>query len=325
LGHYDRQDQFRIDGVTGPDEYSALADNNVYTNLMAQQNLRAAADCAARQTAGARALGVDEAEIAEWRRAAEAMRIPFDAQLGIHPQADGFTEHQEWDFAHTRRDQYPLLLHFHYFDLYRKQVLKQPDVVLAMAQREDAFTPAQKACNFNYYERLTVRDSSLAAATQAVIAAEVGQIELAYDYAREAALIDLHDLEHNTRDGVHLAALAGARIALIQGFAGMRARDGRLAFAPRLPAGLTRLGFRVGYRDWRLELAVAPLSVSYTLLDGPTIQLTHHGEALTVSQGESCIRPIPVCVPTPRPSQPPGREPRGRRLTHVPSRSRHAA
>jgi alpha,alpha-trehalose phosphorylase len=325
LGHYDRHGQFRIDGVTGPDEYSALADNNVYTNLMAQQNLRGAADGATRQPAGAWALGVQETEIAEWRRAAEAMRIPFDAELGVHPQADGFTEHQEWDFAHTRRDQYPLLLHFHYFDLYRKQVVKQPDLVLAMALRGDAFTPEQKARNFNYYERLTVRDSSLAAATQAVIAAEVGQTELAYDYAGEAALIDLRDLEHNTRDGVHLAALAGARIALIQGFAGMRAHNGRLAFAPRLPAGLTRLEFRVRYRDWRLELAIAPTSVSYTLLDGPTIQLTHHGEALTVTQGESCIRPIPACVPTPRPSQPPGREPRRRTLTHVPSRSRHEA
>jgi alpha,alpha-trehalose phosphorylase len=325
LGHYDRQGQFRIDGVTGPDEYSALADNNVYTNLMAQQNLRAAADCASRHPARARALGVDDAEIAEWRRAAEVMRIPYDPDLGVHPQADGFTEHEEWDFAHTRRDQYPLLLHFHYFDLYRKQVVKQPDLVLAMAQREDAFTPQQKARNFAYYERLTVRDSSLAAATQAVIAAEVGHTELAYDYARETALIDLHDLERNTRDGVHLAALAGARIALIQGFAGMRARDGRLAFAPRLPAGLTRLGFRVRYRDWRLKLAVAPTSVSYTLLDGPTIRLTHHGEALTLTPSESCDRSIPECVPmTLPPSQPPGREPRRRTLSRLPSRTRHA-
>ena len=292
---------------------------------MAQQNLRAAADVAERQPARGRALGVDEAEIAEWRRAAEGMRIPFDPELGVHPQADGFTDHQEWDFAHTRRDQYPLLLHFHYFDLYRKQVVKQPDLVLAMTMREDAFTLEQKARNFDYYERLTVRDSSLAAATQAVMAAEVGHTELAYDYAREAALIDLDDLEHNTRDGVHLAALAGARIASIQGFAGMRARDGRLAFAPRLPTGLTRLGFRVRYRDWRLEISVTPTTVSYTLLDGPTIQLTHLGEAFTVTQGESCDRPIPACVSTPRPSQPPGREPRPRRLTHIRSRSRHAA
>jgi alpha,alpha-trehalose phosphorylase len=325
LGHYDRQGQFRIDGVTGPDEYSAIADNNVYTNLMAQQNLRGAADCATHLPTGAGALGVDEAEIAEWRRAAEAMRIPFDADLGVHPQADGFTEHQEWDFANTRRDQYPLLLHFHYFDLYHKQVVKQPDLVLAMALREDAFTPEQKARNFNYYERLTVRDSSLAAATQAVMAAEVGHTELAYDYAREAALIDLHDLEHNTRDGVHMAALAGGRIALIQGFAGMRARDGRLTFAPRLPAGLKRLAFHVRYRDWHLRLEVRTTSVSYMLLDGPTIQLTHHGEVLTLSQGESRVLRIPTCVPTPRPSQPPGREPRRRTLTRVPSRPRHAA
>ncbi|MBA2285555.1 MAG: glycoside hydrolase family 65 protein, partial [Ktedonobacteraceae bacterium] len=164
-------DQFRIDGITGPDEYSAIADNNVYTNLMAQHNLRWAAEAAQRLPAKARALGVDAGEVASWREAAEKMRIPYDERLGVNPQADAFTEHEVWDFAGTPLEKYPLLLHFPYFDLYRKQVLKQADLILAMHLHSDAFTAEQKARNFAYYEPLTVRDSSLSASTQAVLAA----------------------------------------------------------------------------------------------------------------------------------------------------------
>ncbi len=182
LGHHDAAGAFRIDGVTGPDEYSAIADNNVYTNLMAEQNLRAAADALLRHPDKASELGVDAEEAASWRDAADAMLIPYDEALGVHPQAEGFTEHARWDFEGTRPEQYPLLLHFPYFDLYRKQVVKQADLVLAMHLRGDAFSAEEKARNFAYYEELTVRDSSLSAATQAVIAAEVGQLDLAYDY-----------------------------------------------------------------------------------------------------------------------------------------------
>ena len=213
LGHHDAAGRFRIDGVTGPDEYSAVADNNVYTNLMAQRNLRAAADAVERYPDRAADLAVDDEETASWRDAAQAMLVPYDKALGVHPQAEGFTQHQVWDFEHTTPEQYPLLLHFPYFDLYRKQVVKQADLVLALHLRGDAFSDEEKARNFAYYERLTVRDSSLSACTQAVIAAEVGHLELAFDYLSEAALIDLDDIEHNTRDGLHIASLAGTWIA----------------------------------------------------------------------------------------------------------------
>src|SRR5262249_43458225 len=159
--------------------------------------------------------GVDNDEVAAWTAAAAAMTVPYDEHLGVHAQSEGFTRQQVWDFAATTPEQYPLLLHFSYFELYRKQVIKQPDLVLAMQKRGDAFTAEQKARNFAYYERITVRDSSLAAGTEAVLAAEVGHTELAYDYVGEAALMDLADLEHNTRDGMHMASLAGAWIAIV--------------------------------------------------------------------------------------------------------------
>jgi alpha,alpha-trehalose phosphorylase len=313
LGHHDAEGRFRIDGVTGPDEYSALADNNVYTNLMAERNLRAAADAVERHPDRAAELGVDLEETAEWRDAARAMLIPYDAIRGVHPQAEGFTEHQPWDFARTDADQYPLLLHFPYFDLYRRQVLKQADLVLALHLRGDAFSAEEKARDFDYYEPLTVRDSSLSACTQAVVAAEVGYTELAYDYFAEAALMDLEDLEHNTRDGLHIASLAGAWIAAVAGFGGMRDHDGSLSFAPRLPERLSRLAFRLCFRGRRLRVEVDDRAVRYSLLEGESLEIAHHAEALTVSPGEAVTRDIPPAPPREEPAQPPARAPARRR------------
>src|SRR5262249_10088378 len=207
IGHFDIQGFFRIDGVTGPDEYSAVADNNVYTNLMARRNLVGAATACVRHPDKARSIGVTPEEMAGWRAAADRMFIPYDEKLGVHPQAEGFTEHETWDFAGMTKDQYPLMLHFPYFDLYRKQVVTQPDLVLAMQVCGNEFSHEQRTRNFEYYERITVRDSSLAACTEAVAAADAGHLRLALDYLAESALMDLHDFENNTRDGLHVASL----------------------------------------------------------------------------------------------------------------------
>ncbi|MGO9784791.1 MAG: glycoside hydrolase family 65 protein, partial [Streptosporangiaceae bacterium] len=268
LGHHDAHGRFRIDGVTGPDEYSAVVDNNVYTNLMARQNLLAAVETAKRYPNRARELGIDAEESGRWQDAAEQMFIPYDETLGVHPQDEDFTRHDVWDFAGTPLEKNPLLLHFPYFDLYRKQVVKQADLVLAMYLCPDAFTAEQKARNFDYYEALTVRDSSLSACTQAVMAAEVGQVELAFDYLGEAALMDLRDLEHNTRDGIHIASLAGAWIALVGGFGGLRHRDGTISLAPRLPQALSRLAFTILIRGRRLHVEANHTSATYSLADG---------------------------------------------------------
>ncbi len=313
LGHHDLRGRFRIDGVTGPDEYSAIADNNVYTNLMAARNFIGAAAICERHHERARELGVTSEEMADWRAAADRIFIPYDQRIGVHAQAESFTDHEIWDFAATKPDQYPLMLHFPYFDLYRKQVVKQPDLVLAMQFCGDAFTDEQKARNFDYYERITVRDSSLAACTQAVIAAEVGHLRLALDYAAEAALMDLQDLEHNARDGLHIAALAGTWIALVNGLGGMRDHGGVLSFAPRLPDGLTSLAFSILRRGLCLRVEVSARAATYRLTRGSgALQLFHHGEAVTVSDSGPIERPIPPLVSREPPPQPPGREPRRR-------------
>ena len=309
LGHHDDQGGFHIDGVTGPDDYSAVANDNIYTNLMARRNLLAAADAVERYPERARDLGVSDEESADWRDAAQAMIIPFDEALGVHPQAAGFTRHQVWDFAHTSAGQYPLNEHFTYFDLYRKQVVKQADLVLAMHLAGGAFTDEQKARNFDYYERLTVRDSSLSACTQAAVAAEVGQLDLAYDYLGETALMDLRDLQHDTRDGVHIASLAGTWVALVSGFGGLREVGQQLGFVPRLPAALSRLAFTVLFRGQRLRVEVTPAEARYALADGDPLEIVHHGQPVKLSAGQPQAWPSPAAPSRPRPSQPPGREP----------------
>jgi alpha,alpha-trehalose phosphorylase len=312
LGHHDDSGRFRIDGVTGPDEYSAVADNNVYTNLMAQRNLNAAAAAAERNPEPAAALGVDSEETASWRDAAQAMLIPYDEALGVHPQAEAFTEHARWDFDATSPEQYPLMLHYPYFQLYRKQVVKQADLVLAMHLRGDAFSAEQKARNFGYYEPLTVRDSSLSACTQAVLATEVGHLELAYAYLSEAALMDLDDIEHNTRDGLHIASLAGTWIAAVAGLGGMRDHDGALSFAPRLPAMLTRLAFRLCFSGRRLLVEVRHRHASYTLLEGAPLEIAHHGAPTELGSGKALVLAIPHSPRLEAPRQPRGRAPGGR-------------
>ncbi|MFK4144646.1 glycoside hydrolase family 65 protein [Streptomyces sp. NPDC004065] len=312
LGHHDHHGTFHIDGVTGPDEYSAIADDNTYTNLMARANLLAAADAVERWPKEAERLGADDEESATWRDAAEAMNIPYNGELGVHEQHAGFTRYQRWDFAATRADQYPLLLHFPYFDLYRKQVVKQADLVLAMYTCGSEFDEPHVARNFAYYEPLTVRDSSLSACVQAVIAAQTGHLRLAYDYAAEAALMDLEDLEHNTRDGLHIASLAGTWLALVAGFGGTRRVGDRLEFSPRLPEKFSRLAFTLQFRGRRLRVEIDQQSATYTLLAGTRLTIRHHGETFTVHPGAPATGPVPPPKHLPPPEQPPHRKPNSR-------------
>ncbi|HEY2949630.1 MAG TPA: glycoside hydrolase family 65 protein [Micromonosporaceae bacterium] len=314
LGHHDVDGGWHIAGVTGPDEYTAIVNDNVFTNLAAAHNLRAAAQAADRHPGPARDLGVTVEETTAWRDAADAVNVPYDIDLRVHQQSAGFTRLPEWDFE-AYRDKYPLLLHVPYFDLYRRQVIKQADLMLAQYWFGHHFDDEDKARNVDYYERRTVRDSSLSAAVQAVTAAEVGHVELAYDYAWESAQVDLRDIDHNSGDGLHIASLAGVWTALVAGFGRLRQHDGQLSFAPQLPDRITRLSFTIRWHGLRLGVDVEPDRVTYTLRDGADSSLTfrHNGRAVTVTADKPVVERTVKRMPMlPRPPQPPGREPNSR-------------
>ncbi|MBO3662357.1 glycoside hydrolase family 65 protein [Microbacterium stercoris] len=311
LGRWDDAGLFHIDGVTGPDEYSAMTDDNTYTNLSAKANLEGAVDAALRHPDVSEALGVSADEIDDWRRTAEGMTIPFNERLGVHEPSAGFTSRELWDFASSAPDRYPLQEHFPYFDLYRKQVIKQADLVLALYTAHEAFTQEEKARAFTYCEALTVRDSSLSAGVQSVIAAEVGQLELAADYLAEAATLDLDDLQGDTADGLHIASLASLWTAITAGIGGMRHGVSGLRFAPRLPAQLSRVSFGIRIGGRTLHLDITPETTLYRLTSGPELGIEHFGRELVLRPGaETTAANPPAAAPGPRPAQPASRAPR---------------
>ncbi|WP_254876692.1 glycoside hydrolase family 65 protein [Verrucosispora sp. NA02020] len=313
FGHFTDDGGFHVYGVTGPDEYAALVDDNAFTNLMARRNMRGAADAVERYPEAADRLGVDPSEVAAWRAAADAMVLPYDAKRGVHQQAAGFTTQPEWNFDDTGDDDYPLLLSFPYLELYRRQVVKQADLVLAMLRCPGEFTAEEKAANFAYYEARTVRDSSLSAAPQAVLAAELGHLDLAYDLFAESVLQDLLDIGDKTGDGLHLASLGGSWLALVQGFGGMRDDRELLSFDPRLPDRIDRLAFSLCWHGHRLLVTLTADEARYELPDAPAdaaVELWHHGEQVRVVAGSPARRPMPT-VPDfgDEPTAPPGRRP----------------
>src|SRR6185312_13877201 len=253
---------FCINGVTGPDEYTAVVDNNLFTNLMARENLRYAADtieALGRDHPDALAglihrTGLEATEPAAWREAADRMYLPWDERLQIHPQDDSFLDKERWDFAGTPEDHYPLLLHYHPLNLYRAQVIKQADVVLAMLLLGEQFTPEQKKRNFDYYDPLTTHDSSLSVCIQSIVANEIGYAGKALEYFRFAATMDLSDVGGNMMHGAHIASIGGTWMALVYGFAGLRDHGGRISFRPRLPRVWGRLSFTLAIRGRRLRV-----------------------------------------------------------------------
>ncbi len=286
-------DSFHIHGVTGPDEYTTVVNNNLFTNVMARYNLERAAKAVddllrvapdAHHAMVAR-LGLDPAEVDEWRACAVGMKIPFEEGLGIHPQDDYFLDREVWDLSQTPETLRPLLLHFHPLVIYRFQVLKQTDVVLALFLQGDRFTAEQKRADFEYYDPITTGDSTLSAVVQSVMAAEVGYHELALSYFNHALYVDLANLHDNTVDGLHIASAGGVWSALVNGFGGMRDHGGQLTFDPRLPEGWDSLSYALRWRgsSLRVTLTEDALDLSLDGEPGAFVIVKVRGTAYEVS------------------------------------------
>jgi alpha,alpha-trehalose phosphorylase len=226
-------------------------------------------------------LGV--AELDDWVRAADRMYLPVDEKTGIHPQDDSFLDKPRWECADIPADKHPLLLHYHPLTLYRHQVIKQADVVMAMFLVGSDFSLTDKRRNFDYYDPLTTRDSSLSSCVQSIMATEVGYEDKAMEYFLEAVLVDLGDIAGNVIDGIHIASAGGVWMALAYGFAGMRDYDGGLGFHPRLPSQWSRLRFRVAWRERLIEVEMRSGEVYYRLLEGEALTVKHEGRPLELA------------------------------------------
>jgi alpha,alpha-trehalose phosphorylase len=295
LGFYShaKGGQFCINSVTGPDEYNTVVNNNAYTNLMARENLRYAAQTVeSLRTRAPNAYSalvhkttLDPSEVEEWLRAAESMYVPYDEKLKIIPQDDLFLDREPWDFQNTPRDHYPLLLFYHPLNIYRKQVIKQADVVLAMFLLGEAFSLEAKKRNFEFYDPLTTGDSSLSSCVEAIVAAQVGDTEKAIRYGMAALLMDLADVGGNVKDGCHIASMGGTWMMLTYGLAGMRDNDGILSFWPRsAPEDNATLRFPLTYRGHMLEVEIGLEKVEYVLREGESLVIRHETEEIRLTR-----------------------------------------
>jgi alpha,alpha-trehalose phosphorylase len=304
LGFYSdtKGGKFCINGVTGPDEYNAVVNNNAYTNLMARENLRYAAevvdwlrvaepeayDALVQKTA------LDASEPSAWIRAADSMYVPSEEARKIILQDDNFLDREPWDFRNTPRDHYPLLLFYHPLNIYRTQVIKQADVVLAMFLLGDTFSPEVKERNFNFYDPLTTGDSSLSSCVEAIIAAQIGDMDKAIRYGMAALLMDLADVGGNVKDGCHIASMGGTWMMLTYGFGGMRDDDGTLSFWPRrAPEDNATLRFPVTYRGQLLDVEIGLENVEYTLRAGERLIIRHEKQEIELTREHPrAIRPV---------------------------------
>ncbi len=282
--------KFCINCVTGPDEYTAIVNNNFYTNLLASENLLFAADMLeklksedeAAYKALADKISLKNHELSEWRKAGENIYLPYDEKLGINLQDDSFLDKAPWDFANTPKENYPLLIHYHPLVIYRHQVCKQADTVLAEFLCSSKFTKEQKARDYDFYEPLTTHDSSLSAAIFSIVACEIGRTNDAFKHFEHTALTDYHDMHRNTSDGIHAASMAGSWMCVVNGFAGMRTDSGKLIFNTMLPTELEGYSFRVFYLGRMIEIKVSKDSATATRLEGDSITISFNGEEITI-------------------------------------------
>ncbi len=295
LGHFSKERGFCIHMVTGPDEYTACVDNNTYTNLLAKKNLEFAIEAIGLLEKTnpkawqelAKKLSFDQSEIELWQKAASEMYVHYDRAKGLIGQDDGFLDRPVWDFDGTPDDKHPLLLHYHYLNIYRHQVLKQADLVLAFYLLGDQFTPAEKLRNYHYYEPLTTHDSSLSFSIYGIVASELGLNAEAYEFFQQNVRLDLDNIHGNTKDGLHMAALAGTWHGIIAGFGGMRVYQGKLHFAPRCPEAWKSFTFSLKFSNNPLKVKVDANQVSYTNAGETALKLKHFYQDLIVKPGET--------------------------------------
>ncbi len=304
LGFYSgaKGGRFCINSVTGPDEYNTVVNNNAFTNLMARENLRyAARTVEVLRTANPEAYdtlvdntALEQSEVEEWTRAADLMYVPYDEHRKIIPQDDSFLDREPWDFDGTPNERYPLLLFYHPLNIYRKQVIKQADVILAMFLLGNMFSVEDKRRNFYFYDPLTTGDSSLSSCVEAIVAAQVGDADKAIRYGMAALLMDLADVGGNVKDGCHIASMGGTWMMLAYGLGGMRDDDGALSFWPRrAPEDGAILRFPVTYRGRVLEVEISSERVEYTLRAGESLSIHHETEELQLTrESPSAVRPV---------------------------------
>jgi alpha,alpha-trehalose phosphorylase len=267
IGHF-YEGHYRIHAVTGPDEYTAIVNNNYYTNALAKYHLYWSAklytellnhkEAKIQELAKAlvESIGLDESEVALMFEASQKMYLPYDEKMGIYLQDDAFLSKPKWPFW-DQIEAKPLLLHYHPLTIYRYQVLKQADAVLAHFLVEDYADLESIQKGLDYYEGITTHDSSLSSCVYGMMSARVGDLKKAYDFFEESVELDLENTHGNTKDGLHMANISGTILSVTHGFGGLRVKEQGLQLRPQKPENWSQYSFSVHYLGAQLRIVIS--------------------------------------------------------------------
>lgn len=282
--------KFCINGVTGPDEFAVLVNNNCYTNMMARENMKYAVKAVSylkgnmpeKYAVLAKKIGLEDSEQGDWQKAIDNMYIPYEEKLGIYPQDDSFMSKKRWDIENTPFSEFPLLDKHHPIIVYRHQVSKQADFVLAMFLLSKYFNKEEMKRNFDFYETVSVHESSLSACIFSIVANSIGYYDIAYKYFMTTSRLDLDDYHANTNAGYHCANMAGTWMSMLFGFGGMRIDDDSIEFSPVLPEKWNSYKFRILFKGRLIEVFVDKNGAKYSVIKGEPIAIKSFGEDIVI-------------------------------------------
>lgn len=290
IGHYNLEGKFCIDAVTGPDEYTCIVNNNYYTNVLTK-NLFVQIGAIFNELNKSHKSDLEKltyklkfktSELKTFKKAGFAMNLPYDKKRDLHPQDDSFFNKKVWDFKNTPKNKYPLLLHYHPLTLYRHQVCKQADTILAHFLLENESNLKTITNDYHYYEKITTHDSSLSTCIFSIMANRIGAYEKAYSYFMNTARLDIDNLHHNTKDGIHTASMGGSWMSIVFGFAGMRVVNGTLNFHPHLPKKWKSLNFKIQFKERKLDCHLEGNAIEIKVEEGLPLKILVEGKSKIV-------------------------------------------
>lgn len=272
-------------GVTGPNEYENNVNNNWYTNYIARWCLRYAIELIHRVKEtdtnawnGIRkAVQFENDEISKWQEVADGMYFPFDEKRQLYLQQDGFLDKELMVADEIPPDQRPINQNWSWDRILRSCFIKQADVLQGMYFFEDQFEPETIQRHFDFYEPMTVHESSLSPCVHAILASHLGKMDKAVDMYLRTARLDLDDYNNDTEDGLHITSMAGTWMSVVRGFAGLSVKDDKLCLSPVLPEGWKSLIFKMRFRHRVLNVGIHPDQVEVKRISGEPLQLVVNG------------------------------------------------
>ncbi|GIJ93637.1 glycoside hydrolase family 65 protein [Capnocytophaga stomatis] len=287
------KEKFVILGVTGPNEYENNINNNFYTNYIAAWCIKYAKECldkVAEQDAKRYAEILEKTklsaeEVSKWMGVAENMYYPYSQKYNVYLQQDGFLDKELITVAELDKKERPINQHWSWDRILRSPYIKQADTLQGFYFFEDQFTKEELQRHFDFYEPFTVHESSLSPCVHSILAASLGRMEQAYTFYLRTSRLDLDDYNKEVHEGLHITSMAGTWMSIVEGFGGLRMRDGKLHFTPQIPNQWEGYSFKVNFRGQILQVSVTKKQVKLSL-EGTSLSVNINGKDVTVENGK---------------------------------------